>query len=60
MTNQEKQDLWNYIWNNTEEKTVDIQDIFNCSSSTVRKYKRIIKKLKEKKSYCDVCEVQDD
>ena len=49
MTNDEKQELWDYIWKNPYDKPKEIQMFCGGSLSTIRKYQKIIqRRLKEK------------
>lgn len=45
MTNEEKQELWEYIWKNPYDKPKEIQMFCGGSLSTIRKYQKIIQRI---------------
>ncbi len=49
MTENEKQELWEYIWKNPYDKPKEIQMFCGGSLSTIRKYQKIIqRRIKER------------
>lgn len=47
MTNQEKQELFNYIKNNPYDTPREIQIFCGGCLATIRKYQKIVKKMRE-------------
>ena len=53
MTDDEKQELWDYIWQNPYDKPKEIQMFCGGSLSTIRKYQRIIQRILKEKERSD-------